>query len=312
MLKNAIVFLLFLIVCSGANAQTMDCVVQDPNPPLNVRDESDNYHKGSIIGTVNNGTRVFPVPSAFSGLHERWILTYEVVDGAAKKLGYVFRDFLVCNERDKTGRYPILIESASKGSADLRMFGIDHSNYFPNQCFYYGDGGYTLSISNDFKARYDRMGMPFENLCFVLRTGLMRYDPESGKRLPTYMVGKIDLVARLFRKPEAQDDQPHSDEETLNSGDVSEELPLEVPKCFAGAKHTDRSALDVSSCSFRYHPWSGKLLNPDEAKVFASAGFYIEGGAGPGTSPDAAKLTLDSRRRLSSAQIEAEAKALSK
>lgn len=287
-----------------AFAQTMDCSVNDPNPPLNIR-ESESGSR--IVGTLPNGARVFPVWSPFGGLNDKWIYVLTIDGGRLRKRGNVFRDLLTCNERDQSGRYPILIQ---KRSDNLARFGIDHSNRFPNKCFYYGDGGYRISVSNAFKSRYDRLGMPFDNLCFILMTGKIRYDPESGRRLATYMIGDLDKVARLMSQPAPRAGQSRSTDEFYEPGDLSEELPLEVPLCFRGAKHVERSQLEVSACNFRFHPWSGKPLSSDEGAAFARAAFYIEGGAAPGTSPDDAKLALDARRRLSPAQIEAEAKDL--
>jgi hypothetical protein len=289
---------------SMAAAQSMDCTVRDPNPPLNVREAESGSR---IVSTLPNGTRVFPVWSPFGGIDEKWIFVSTVEGGKWRQRGYVFRDLLACSEVDQSGRYPILIQASSD---DLLRFGIDHSTRFPNRCFTYGEGGYHVSVSNAFKARYDRIGMPFENLCFILMTGGVRYDPESGRRLPTYMLGKLDKIARLVSTPRPRAGQPLDMDDIYMPGDLTEELPLEVPRCFQRAKREGRSALDVSACNFRYHPWSGKPLSAEEGAVFASVSFYIEGGAAPGTNPDDAKLALESRRRLSPAQIEAEARAL--
>ena len=63
-------------------------------------------------------------------------------------------------------------------------------------------------------------------------------------------------------------------------------------------------------CSYRFHPWSGRRLDAITDVAFAKSGLYLEGGAAPGTPPDAIKVALDPKQRLSPTQIEVEAREL--
>jgi hypothetical protein len=280
-----------------ARAQTMDCFVKDPKPPLNVRKEA----KGEIVGTLNNGTRLFV--QTWTWGDPKWLNAGIVSDGQWKNLGYVFRSLLDCSETDTSHRYPFVITNPP----DLKKFGLALRDYgkngrdvvpFNNKCFYYGDGGYTLSISDDFRKRYAAKGIAFDNMCAVLRSDGLRYDPDTGTRLATYIIGDLDELRTAA---------------AYEPGTVTGELPLEIPACFKtgivkfGAAH---AGLTRSGCSYRYHPWSGRPLGPAEAAYFSKFPIELEGGAAPGTSPDAAKAALDPRLIASSTQIEAEDKKL--
>jgi hypothetical protein len=120
----------------------------------------------------------------------------------------------------------------------MKKFGIlaGHHFYdknirpFEHECFSYGDGGVSLSVSKHFRDRYDQIGMRFETLCLVMRSGVVRYDPETGKRLATYVAGEVDVLSG--RRP------------LSGAGDITEELLLEVPQCFKnGVFHKETGSL---------------------------------------------------------------------
>lgn len=119
-----------------------------------------------------------------------------------------------------------------------------------NKCYYYGDGGYLISLSNNYVARYKRLGFSVNSLCMALVSGVL-FDPESGKRLPTYF--------KTF--------QPVDDQE--GERDITDELPLEVPNCFA-------AGLPYSQCIMRYDPWTGKQLSNEQINAYHNLGSAIE------------------------------------
>ena len=61
---------------------------------------------------------------------------------------------------------------------------------FRYRCFYYGDGGNSVSFSDAFFDRYRRKGFTADTLCLGLQASYS-YDPEIGRHLPTYIAGGI-------------------------------------------------------------------------------------------------------------------------
>jgi hypothetical protein len=266
----------------------MDCVVADPNPPLTVRDDN---HK-AVIGTLNNGERVF-VPVGTED--EQWVPAYQVSGQSIRKVGEVSRKLVKCSEVSTSHRYPYVLPNR----ADLRKFGLtvsvfgggDEPKPFSRKCFYYGDGGYPMTVSDEFVARYK--DIPFDNLCFVLRVGGLRYDPDTGRRLPTYILANIEALQK--------------DGSASEPGTVSEELPLAVPSCFKVAHVTyggGRASLTESGCTYKYHPWSGRQLDAEEAAAFAALELSLDGSAAPGTPAEEARVALDRRHWVTGAQAE--------
>jgi hypothetical protein len=266
-------------------AQYMDCVVRSGSP----------FEVHSDDGTVSelrNGDRIFP---PVGDDNPDTLRANKVVDGSLREVGSIDRRLVECTETNRSHSYPYVLTDR----ADLRNFGLTIIFYgggtdpepFGNHCFEYGDGGYDMTVSDDVLARH--RGIPFDNLCLALRQGGLRYDPDTGRRLPTYILANVEAL----KKPD----------EALDPGVVSEELPLAVPRCFAVGE-IDRDAtytlLKNTGCSYKYHPWSGRRLTEDESAALAEAGLSIDGAAAPGTPPEASRVALDRRHWITGAQAE--------
>src|SRR5271166_5675991 len=117
--------------------------------------------------------------------------------------------------------YPIVFDSVQQLKRyGLALIGIgteDKSLHFHTRCYYYGDGGWDLSISDELLSFYKSQGFSRRSACLALISGI-RFNPETGQRLATYI-----LVDRKLLKPKAN--EPSA---------LSDELPLSLPKCFAG------------------------------------------------------------------------------
>lgn len=89
----------------------------------------------------------------------------------------------------------------------------------------------------------------------ALVSGIL-FNSETGKRLATYvLIGKRyalrgqRIVSRKTGKPVKEDDY-------LMPDDITDELPLSLPKCFAGG-------LPYSDCVWNYDPITGRKLAAD-------------------------------------------------
>jgi hypothetical protein len=153
----------------------------------------------------------------------------------------------------RSADYPVIFTS----SAALRNLGIavgfaDRPKPFNNKCYYYGDGGYTISMSDEFLARFLAKGFTLQSTCLGLISET-HYDPESGSRLATYMIIDRKLI-------EQRSDEP---------GAGTEELPLELPSCF-------KNANPYADCTFNYGRKTGKKLASDETETYRKLGAAID------------------------------------
>jgi hypothetical protein len=148
--------------------------------------------------------------------------------------------------------YPVVFTSP----LPLRKLGIaiafgEPVKPFNNKCYYYGDGGFLISISDDFLSRFLSKGFTVESTCLGLISET-HYDPETGRRLATYMI--VDPAAIKQRS-----DEP---------GAGTEELPLELPDCF-------KNANPYTDCVFNYGRKTGKKLSPEETETYRNLGAAI-------------------------------------
>jgi hypothetical protein len=126
--------------------------------------------------------------------------------------------------------------------------------HYETGCYYFGEGGPpSISISRELLAFYRERGFSRRSLCMALTSGI-RFDPETGRRLTTYIV-VYDLKAL----------RTHPDD----LGNVSPELPLAVPSCFA-------RALPYSDCAWNYNPYTGKKLRAAETQKYRHFGQMLE------------------------------------
>ena len=250
---STIIGLLGDSVANAAGASIgASCLVNDPTgTPLNVRASP----QSTIVDTLPNGKRVSIQEIKRDNQAKTWA---RISRGAGGSLGWVFLDYLQCESDARRARspssaisYPVVFNKAQ----DLRRLGVvlkDYSTdseavqHYPNRCYYYGDGGYSLSVSDEFLAKFKTRGFSRRSLCMAL-VSQTRFDPETGRRLPTYIMGNIEALQRNRGRPGA--------------GDVSEELPLDVPNCF-------KRGLPYSDCEMNYDPRTGgRILCRDDEKI---------------------------------------------
>jgi len=133
--------------------------------------------------------------------------------------------------------YPIVFDSMQQ----LKRYGIaltgigTEESHFRTRC-YYGDGGWDLSISDELLGFYKSQGFSRRSACLALVSGI-RFNPETGQRLATYILVDRKLLKRTNNEPSA----------------ASGELPLSLPKCFAGGT-------PYSDCAWNYDLLTGKKL----------------------------------------------------
>jgi hypothetical protein len=151
--------------------------------------------------------------------------------------------------------FPVVFNKA----ADLKKLGIVVKNYtddsddaphFPNRCYSYGDGGMDISVAPEVLERFKARGFSRRSLCLGL-VSEARFDPQSGKHLPTYVLSR------------------NKSGKAEGAGDVSNELPLDLPDCFAGGR-------PLSDCSWNYDLRTGKPLPAGDAAAIAEVGLRLD------------------------------------
>ncbi len=161
-----------------------------------------------------------------------------------------------------------------------------------------------ISISEDFLTRYKAKGFSRESLCMGLASRA-QYDPETGKRLPTYILrdeavidaalAKIDVdaltpdnlasfVPGIFETKDALktgiEDLRRRDFAKLSTDQIeilmntdtsilSDELPLKVPDCF-------KNGTPYLDCNWRYGLLTGKKLSAAAPKRYREVGETID------------------------------------
>ncbi len=210
----------------------------------------------------------------------------------------------------KASRYPVVITSED----ELHALGIA-SDFFakvegpatdaglnqpagaavlndePNKCFYIGVGQLVrFSLSEAIVSRYRQKGVSLDNLCEVMASGEVRFDPETGERLPTFVLVAKDGSGAFYR---------------------SYEYPLVVPACFGRGKleidatRQFYAVLQPLGCDLKFHPWSGRKLTADKSAFYAPRTFlYISGDPAVGAL-DGAGLAKDSGKHATAADIAA-------
>jgi hypothetical protein len=152
---------------------------------------------------------------------------------------------------------PLVFDSPNQ----LKRYGIgfrgigteDVKIHFPTRCYYYGDGGWDISISDDLLATYKAQGFSRRSACMALVSGI-RFNPENGKRLTSYILMDRKLI---------KNGQP------TDAGAMSDALPLSLPSCF-------KNGLPYSDCAWNFDPMSGKKLSAQQTAKFKAFGPKIE------------------------------------
>ena len=96
-----------------------------------------------------------------------------------------------------------------------------------------------------------------ESVCLGL-VSQTRYDPETGRRLPTYIIADEQEVTRQLRE--------HGE---LSEGSITEEMPLDLPGCF-------RNGTPYNDCVFRFGRKTGKVLTAAETATYAELGAALD------------------------------------
>jgi hypothetical protein len=155
---------------------------------------------------------------------------------------------------DNSAASEILFPIVFTSNDDLAKFGISitANSDMLHKCYYYGDGGELIRVSHERLLRYREMGFTLNSLCLGLMSSSL-FDPETGKRLPTYIVVDPKSLASGKR---------HDVEATY-------EHPLELPPCF-------RRALVYSDCVFNYDRLNGKRLPTAKTDAFRELGVALD------------------------------------
>jgi hypothetical protein len=137
--------------------------------------------------------------------------------------------------------YPLVFETADEMEPlGLRLAGYGAAREvapLARRCYYAGDGAPDVSISEAFLKRYEARGFSLNSLCLALQSPLA-FDPETGRRLPSYMIADLDAIRR----------------NEMEEGSVSPTLPLRVPDCF-------KRGAPLHDCAFAYDVRSGARLS---------------------------------------------------
>lgn len=156
-------------------------------------------------------------------------------------------------------RYPVILPDAASQTA----LGVMEGNYgpggpqLPNRCYYYGDGGSDLSLSNEFVESYLARGFTLRTICMGLISGIA-FHPETGAALATVQAVNIEEATApdYFGEP----------------GPIGPETTIEVPDCFA-------RGLPLSDCDFVYDPFSGERLTASKrAEITANGRAVLQAG----------------------------------
>jgi hypothetical protein len=151
-------------------------------------------------------------------------------------------------------RYPVVLADTQS----QRQLGLLVSNYGPykggpelaNKCFYYGDGGNLLSVSDAFLATYTARGFSKATLCLGLVSSI-KFNPETGKRLATVIMADLKVLG--------------SPNYVGEPGPITDEIPVDIPNCFS-------RGLPLVDCRFAYHPFTGARLNGSDTDLIAREG----------------------------------------
>jgi len=148
---------------------------------------------------------------------------------------------------------------------ELREFGIAlpdwgagrSIHHLPHKCdYYYGDGGYDLSLSNEIVDHFKAKGFSIQSLCMGLLSPF-RFDPETGRRLQTYILADLQAVR----------------DGTADAGTVTEELPMDLPECLKNARL-------YSDCELNYDPFAStqkKLSSAEKQDIAQKTAIVADG-----------------------------------
>ena len=184
---------------------------------------------------------------------------YRSIGAMACAFGAVLTGLLISAAPLQADEYPVVFKSATA----VRELGVSVQflssvRPYNNKCYAYGEGSYLVSISDAFLAQFRPKGFTVQSVYLGL-VSETRYDPETGRRLPTYIITDEKLIASDLRQYG----------EIATIGAVTEELPLDLPDCF-------RNGTPYSDCKFRYGRKTGKVLSAAETDIYAQLGAALD------------------------------------
>jgi hypothetical protein len=166
-------------------------------------------------------------------------------------------------------RFPIVVTSAELAQFGLSVLKGESSKSPPSfhLCYDYGAGGDLIAVSHERLVRYRDMGFTLNSLCLGLLSET-KFDPETGNRLPTFIVAKIDS-ANTSDSGAADKQNSASAEKKEKVTVVTYEHPIELPICY-------RRALPFTDCNFDFDRLTGKRLSPAQRKNIHDIGLAID------------------------------------
>jgi hypothetical protein len=201
-------------------------------------------------------------------------------------------EIIDCGKPQPGADLPIVFRNLAGRVQLYNEFGIK-ADPLPNErlptahkCFYIGDGFMNMEISDATFAYYKKKGFSLDNLCMVLRTGHVRFNPETGARVATYIIA------------DGSGPKPR----------ISDELLLKAPSCFARGKLRIAqlsAVLNPIGCKVNYHPWSGRKLDPNEVAYFTSNATLNASGDAGDVAEDSSNLAGDPNKQATAARIRA-------
>jgi hypothetical protein len=214
-----------------------------------------------------------------------------------REISGIDRDMVDCQSAARKSEYPIVLNNDNdEGSLKLfRDFGIlpccstpkTFNLNAPYKSPDIGAGHYSMKFSDEAIKRYRQQGFNVRSLWLALTSGEIRFDPETGERLPTYVFIEHAGDGKVV---------------------ISDEYPFFVPGCFSRGKtkveHLGATMKPIG-CVVKYHPWSGRKLSPAESRFFTREASLRAAGDAGGVNFDSDNLGDDQSRRATEAKIEA-------
>jgi hypothetical protein len=189
-------------------------------------------------------------------------------------------------------RWPIVF----RNSDEMRPLGLmligwgaelrSKVSMFKHNCYHYGDGGNTISFTENFFNNFRNKGFSVNSLCLALQSPLA-FDPQTGQRVPSYQVVHPRILAG--RRPS-------------DAGEVSEVLPIAPPDCF-------KRGLPYHDCTFDYDIRTGRAVSTAQKTVIAAARAAIDSmianeRAANGLRPDCSDVEPSERTNCSRGTME--------
>lgn len=155
---------------------------------------------------------------------------------------------------------------------DLRAIDSDRAPAFAHVCYAYGGEAHTvylMSMSDAFLKRHTDRGFSRESVCLGL-VSQVRFDPDTGRRLPTYVIKYPEKVAKALAAAKKAKLPPKETQWALmEDGGITDELPLVLPDCF-------RNGTPYLDCVWRFGWQSGKPISEGTRKAASDYGLMFD------------------------------------